>query len=941
MASIYRQFQNAKRFCLEEEHIDDLLELVEGAYNTKSTKTTTEKQGKKDDKQPAKSKDFLDDLLPQNEEDEEEDTGGYVPSQRDSKAGPKKLSAELKQKMGQFFGVGLSKSISQDLGPPMQTAQRAQTSEGRLPGFNRGISAPPIENMQQSESLPQSGIAQQGEPAIEEFTVNVSRRKGRTATLRDREKGTSSRPQTTPADSRNYTLDAPNRDDESKTAQDNFSNFDGASTNYGAGENPADRDGEDHQSDYIPSSLARTQKRGSSKFLSPPINNEYDPTGILPAPIKEESKRHQAHKATFGQLNREDTAPAISPIDQQERGSPAFKPRFFDRPPILDQAIGVQPTFQPTIQQAQPKTEASVPGLEEFLSQKQFGGTYERQTLGEEALKKMLKETDEYYKNMIEELRKHHNEERTRMDENYRQTVEMHQKEKQLLLEQMEVNLQRERERLKDLHKQEIESLERLHKHEIQREKHYASEHSENLKKQLEAQIRMNALAEEFRQSSSKINMLFERTGPEENHARTRAIETKERLLGEKEMKMNSELQVLEREKKRYEKLFVELEAKESEITRKAEEESSRIKREYSRLLDLQNQIKEKEVEMKKGLIQEKTQFELLAKQKERESEEIVEEYKRKFKELAIQRELFEAERKEFRAMVERTERDLQEKQRRTDEKSYKIDALEADLHKRAKGVEQRDLETVQALDRLRTKTEQFESERSEFEREKLKVYEIAKHTREDAEATNKFKREFDTERDRLTRMRAELDAYSVSLRNERLALDQQQAELTHLKKMMEGTRYEYVKSLDIGSPMSGTTRDSMLQPSSPEKLRKMPSATSQAFFLKQQLSPTVVSPQPVSKMGLSSTFSAQNLRSQVSSPKIPGSTHSRSRPNSKGSFDFNGYMRELRNLGQSNLINGDYISKERELLVQNKTEIETTNFKRALKTVKLEVEIL
>lgn len=878
--------------------------------------------------------DFFDDLLPQGGE-ESKQTG--------------KLTGDLKQKMGQFFGGGNDNDSFAPKARPYTTEARTEVN--------------------------QEFSSQQTAPAIEEFAVSVSRRKGRTATLREREQGT--RPQTTPADqSRNYNLDLQqNRDDESKTAHDNWSNFDAVSTNYGGAEPRADQKDEaeeDHQSEYVPSSMARTRERRSKGRAA--TTYDFDPTGILTS--KETPRNRAGQKETLGGLKNypeegqsvksHKAAIDINPIEKEtstangsmhgldqtrERNRPQSQIFSDNLPPRntgkFDDKLNFVVSKASNLPQAHPKTEASVPAIEDFFPRQQVA-QYEQHVIGDEITKKMLNDTNEYYKGMIEELKKHHKDERARMEEGHQRAIEILKKEKQLLLEQMELNLQREKDRLTEIHKQETESLERLHKYEIEQERRLAEENSENLKKQLEAQIRMNSLAEEFRTSSSKISTLFEKIGYDkasEDQGKKRELEARERALEEREMKIRNDIAILEKEKSRYDRLLADLESKESEILRRAEEEREVIRKEYLRLSELQDQLKEKEIEQKKEILQEKMALEQIKNKKERENLEIIEEYKRKYKELELRIQLFEKEKNEFTRMTEETEQDLRRRTKEADEVRQQLAIMEAECHKKLKANEMRELATVRGLDELKTKLDVFESERSAFEREKIKVHEIAKKAKEESEVINKFKREFDAEKDRLMRMKAELDAYSTSLQNEKLKLDREKIEVAQLKRLLEGMRYGYVKTFetDPGVLTPRRAKDLMFDKNTQETKKQKPhAATTQNFFIKDQLSPIQHANEYEPRIGLEPSFSVNDLREQINGNGARTERiKEKKRSSSRGNFDLKSYMNELKNLDKASAINGEYVVKEKESLIRNKVENETVVFKKALKSVKLEVETL
>ena len=78
----------------------------------------------------------------------------------------------------------------------------------------------------------------------------------------------------------------------------------------------------------------------------------------------------------------------------------------------------------------------------------------------------------------------------------------------------------------------------------------------------------MNALADEIRSSSNKLQTLSDKIDAEkrvDDSTKRNELDHREGLIEEKEMKIKNDLGVLDREKSRYDRLMMDLDEKESE----------------------------------------------------------------------------------------------------------------------------------------------------------------------------------------------------------------------------------------------------------------------------------------------------------------------------------------------------------------------------------------
>lgn len=949
-------------FALETDEVDDLLDFIEEASRPGTSKQSSAQ--KPPSRQPEKTEKaekaggFFDDLV-----EDDQGTSSYIPSMsqtRQSRTGGG-LNSDLKSKMGELFGIKSDKKGKED------------EDDAGIPAMTRPFTSEPRINATSNKTgFNQTGFSDDlgsNEGGIDELSMPFSRRKGRGKTLRERE---SSRPFTSPGD-----IAGNVKDEESRIGtRDNVSNQGGfdLTSNYEAKsiQNKDENEDEDH-SEYIPTGLARPVSRGgdkkftksriggdsgdfgAKKLLGSAFGDDKSDTPSILAP-----KKSVPETGGYGELSTSNITAIHADTTGVTRRARGSHTEILDlgKPPMTKfeekmASLG-RPATGTGIPQAQPKTEISLPGFDDGVSRQgaNLQGN-EKSFLGEETIKKILKDTEEYYKSTLEDLKKHHREEKERWEAAHTKEIEMLKREKQTLLDQMEINVQRERDRLKELHKLEMESKDKMHSYEIDRQKHLLEEQTESLKKQLEAQIKLNALAEEVRSSSNKLQTLTERIESERrigDHGKKSDLDQRERLIEEREMKIKTDLEILEREKQRYDRLLMELDERESESMRKIDREKDQISQEYKRLSELQESVKNGELEKRRELNSEKTQLETMRVRLEKENLEIKEEYRRKYHELEIQIMLFEEQKREFTKRQTEDEKSLKKKIEEVDAIRKKLAYEEADLLKKLKDAETRELQLVKMMDELQTKLDLYNMEKSTFESEKMKVYEIAKKAREESEAVNKFKMEFDREKEKNQRMKIELDSYATALQAERLKLDEERSSLTLLQKTLEGMRYGYVKEYNttgpgfVGKPPIPSQRTtfanefpSKLNETMPQTHRPGTAGLGTNEF-PSRLNETMANTHRPGTTGLmAKSASSKNLQdfsdtTRPSTNRVSANTNkytSERRRSNVSSFDLSRYMEELKHIDKSNSINKEYITREKENLLRNRIDIEAVHLTR------------
>jgi len=553
----------------------------------------------------------------------------------------------------------------------------------------------------------------------------------------------------------------------------------------------------------------------------------------------------------------------------------------------------------------------------------------------EELYKKRLKETEEYYEQRFKQLKATLEEEKKKWEEAHQREIELLKKEKEDLKENLNVAVERERARLQELHKLEMESKEKLHKYEIERQRHLAEEQNESLKRQLEAQIKLNGLVEEIRLSSTKINALSEKLEHEkvnEDEKKKLELFTKEKALEDRERKLNHERELIEAERRRLDKVKADLELRELESQKNLEKERELIKNEYNRLTELQESIRNMESERKKELELEKKAFESRKNQLERENLDIKEEYNRKFHELELQNELFEVRKQEFEQMMEKSEESLRKKHEEADNIRKRLTLQEAESLRKLKNIEQKELLLSKQADDLQTKIDLFEMERLAFEREKIQVQELAKKIKEESEIINKFKREFDSEKEKNTRLKLELDKYAMNIQNEKKKIEEEKTNLSIMHKTLEGLRYNYVKDLstNIDRPTSaavmGLTRDNFASNTTLTHKRSgsiLPDAEDKAretgFSNIEVKARHTYSDNKRVDTSDKFVLLKDAKRTDFRKPDIDPSRLTTFKP-----FNLKGYMDQLKEYDKYTSSNQTYITLEKEGLINNKLQLET-----------------
>jgi hypothetical protein len=422
----------------------------------------------------------------------------------------------------------------------------------------------------------------------------------------------------------------------------------------------------------------------------------------------------------------------------------------------------------------------------------------------EEFYKKRMKEAEEYYEKRFEDLKKALEEHKKKWEGNYVKEIEQLKKEKEELRESSRVQVDRERDRLKEIFNLELESKDKVHKYEMERQKHLLEEQNEGLKRQLEAQSRLNALADEVRTSSNKLITLTDRLDKDNNKEGTgkkTELAERERRVEELELRLKHEQTMWESEKKRLEKLRAELDDREGDIQKMLERERELLRGEYQRLTELQDSIKDQETDKRRKFDNEKKAWENDRVRLEEENKKLKMEYRDKYEQMEMQVELFETQKHEFEEMIEKSEVALRQKHDEVDSTRKRLTIQEAEMLRRFKALEHKEMISRKDHEELESKLNLLEIERLSLEKERMEMRGVAQKSREDVEVLSKFKREWEVEKERNTKMKLDMDMLSRTIQQEREKMTNEKSTISNLHKTLEGIRFNYVKEFAATGP--------------------------------------------------------------------------------------------------------------------------------------------
>ena len=540
-------------------------------------------------------------------------------------------------------------------------------------------------------------------------------------------------------------------------------------------------------------------------------------------------------------------------------------------------------------------------------------------------------------------------EEKKKWEENYTKEIEILKKDKEELKDSVKVQVDRERDRMREIFNLEMESKDKLHKYELEKQKHLLEEQAEGLKRQLEAQTRLNALADEVRTSSNKLITLTDRLEQDkgkDQYGKKNELSERERRVEELEMKLKGDQMTWEFERKRLEKLRSDLETREMDVSKSMEKEKELIRKEYQRLTELQESIKQHDVDKKKKLETDKKSSDQEKSRLEHENIKLKGEYSKKYHELELQMELFETQRVEFEDNIHKSDIALKQKHEEVDSLKKRLTIQEAEMIRRAKALEYKELISNKDVEEVQSKLEILEMERLSLEKEKMEMREVMQKAREDADAMTRFRREYELEREKNSKLKLEMDSYSRSLQQERDKLNEEKSSLGMLHKTLEGIRYNYVKEYSapspqpfISPPRSAEVFNLGKENNDPFGLRRIASGFNFGELSGRNRSPTLKVERTLSQGRTNIPEPAQerhmlfkDLRSEPNSATRPSAFGSGSA--TKGEldsytqkmvtskpFNYKSFMDQIKGYDKKTTMNQTYIDMEREGIVKSKID--------------------
>jgi len=721
--------------------------------------------------------------------DDDLDQAVYDPTVRDSANKRSTVSSEdLSKRKSALFGLS---------NPSPNLATKSQLSDSGLQGLQTGLKA---------QQRPQTTEAKmtRDEDEIGEINIGFSRRGGKTAVTKER-------PFTSPG---------------------NMGNVKPVTEAKIAGDIEEDDD-DDVPSEYLSTVLSRDRKdakkpttnlkfasssgTGTAKISSP--TNAGDST----TPKKSPRSEFVTSKEGF-YANKEVTISQL--IEEKKDGG------NFSRNPVG--ILGKKELQEPQNQQGQAKSVASIgnpllrnriDGHGHTVSSQLSGGSgfgegslkdghgivldigkdgtlqgYMREV--EEHYKRRSKEAEEYFENRYKQLKNSLEEEKRKWDEIHEKEVKLLKKENEEIRESMNKQMERERERMKEMFNLELESKDKVHKYELERQRHIFEDENDSLKKQLEAQAKLNSLADEIKESSNKLFSISNKIETDKGSGSFGVkgeLRQKEKKLEDLERKLLHELEIVNNEKKRIDRMREELETRETEDRQELQKEKEHIRQEFARLTELQEALRRQELEKMRSLEKEKVRFEHEREKLEKESIRLKEEYNKRYHDLEVQVELYELRTREFEKVMEITEASFRQKQEQMEISMRRLVAVETDLIAKVRELEHKEILINKDASEVQSRLNILELERISFEKERGQVLKLADQAREDGEKLRKFRLDFENEQYKNVKLRTELAGLASNLRHEKSKINEEKSNIALMQRTLDSLKHDFVKEVDLG----------------------------------------------------------------------------------------------------------------------------------------------
>jgi len=163
--------------------------------------------------------------------------------------------------------------------------------------------------------------------------------------------------------------------------------------------------------------------------------------------------------------------------------------------------------------------------------------------------------------------------------------------------------------------------------------------------------------------------------------------------------------------------------------------------------------------------------------------------------------EIFETQKHEFEDMMQQSEDALRQKHEEVDHTRKRLTIQEAEMLRRFKALEHKEMISRKDHEEVESKLNLLEIERLSLEKERMEMRGAAQKNREDVEVLGKFKREWEVEKDKNSKMKLELDMMSRTIQQEREKMTQEKSTISNLHKTLEGIRFNYVKEFAVTGP--------------------------------------------------------------------------------------------------------------------------------------------
>jgi len=218
-------------------------------------------------------------------------------------------------------------------------------------------------------------------------------------------------------------------------------------------------------------------------------------------------------------------------------------------------------------------------------------------------------------------------------------------------------------------------------------------------------------------------------------------------------------------------------------------------------LTELQDSIRDQEADKRRKLEGDKKSWENERVRLEEENKKLKSEYMEKYEQMEMQMEIFETQKHEFEEMMQQSEDALRQKHEEVDHTRKRLTIQEAEMLRRFKALEHKEMISRKDHEEVESKLNLLEIERLSLEKERMEMRGAAQKNREDVEVLGKFKREWEVEKDKNSKMKLELDMMSRTIQQEREKMTQEKSTISNLHKTLEGIRFNYVKEFAVTGP--------------------------------------------------------------------------------------------------------------------------------------------